>query len=100
MNKQQRKAIAEVFKQAKKLLWDGTPEDRAGVLYICNAVNKTESSIALKIAAIRVIQDRLGGYSTVTQWLFRKHGIYPDTFQELQVYRQAWLDELIKEFSA
>ena len=114
----ERKQIAQVFKEAKKYLWDGAGDRNYFInKFICLAIKR---SLKFNIntqyeeaayEALQIIEERLDGFSTVGEWLWQKGGV--DTsffdvssrnqknyvFRQLQLYRHRWLDSLIKEFS-
>ena len=109
----QRQGIARIFKSVKKVLSKtaGSYESRDGKpMFICIAIefftNAPESS---KILAKDVIAGRLDGHSTVESWLAKQldiraidfaNQLKKDNGVRVQAYRQAWLDQLIVEFSA
>jgi hypothetical protein len=94
----QRLAVVHVFVQAKTRLWDGTAPFKH-LAYICNAIDavphKTPEERHAKSVATRILHRRLGGsYVGLQHWL-KDRGIRPEN---VQVYRHAWLDSLIKEY--
>ena len=53
-----------------------------------------------------LIQERLGGISTLEEWLQYHHGIcryqyknYDEYSDRMQATRHAWIDSLIREFA-
>lgn len=72
--------------------------------YICFAIYKGRNNIACPTlpsaatVAMRIVQKRLEGCSTVWDWLEKKHGIIVNDVHQIQEYRHAWLDMLIDEF--
>ena len=93
------KEIAEVFREALKILWDG--EGRTSYLshkFICTAISYTSCSHDLKAAARMLIQERLRGSPTLGHWL-SLNGVpeVEQTQARVQVHRQQWLIALIEE---
>jgi len=101
-----KRQIAKAFKAAKKYLWKGEING-PGTSYICFALSKAEDNGDItqeqSDCACDVISERLGGtYATVPSWLRERIGaraFNKVTFKQIQAYRHAWLDQLIKEFS-
>lgn len=96
-----RKEIAEAFKRAKEILWDGTGYEK-GYTYICHAIrHDNEYFSSAGYEAVKVIQERLDGYYTVDSWLDEVAGVHYSllTAERMQPYRHAWLDSLIAEYS-
>ena len=93
------KEIAEVFREALKILWDGGDKTSYfSYRYICNAINYTSCPHDLKVAARLLIQEKLEGSSTLEHWL-SLNGV-PRVKQELvrvQAHRRQWLIALIEE---
>ena len=90
-----RKEIAGAFQAAKESLSHG-PDD-VGYRFICNALQDLPQENAQAApAAGRIVQERLKAY-TVGSWLVAFH---PEHVAREQQVRLAWLDALIKEFSA
>lgn len=88
-----RKEIAAAFRAAKDSLSHG-PDD-VGYTFICNALQDLQD-LQGSLAAARIVQERLKAY-TVGSWLVAFH---PEHVAREQQVRLAWLDSLIKEFSA
>lgn len=99
------RAIGYLFKQAKHYLATGqtvdyTKEHRL----ICFAIHYAGISECVAASTVRaakeVIMTRLEGARTLRDWLISRNvpedGLTP---VNLQVYRHAWLDSLIEEFS-
>lgn len=102
----QRQEIAEAFRQAKALLWDGTPLPhgekpsayRDGIdVFICHAL--ALSGHPERHAAKDVIQQRIKPWISYESWLLDYYKHEQLTKQFLQTLRHEWLDALIKEFS-
>lgn len=49
---------------------------------------------------VDMIEQRIAPYRTVTEWLGRNHGIWPDSFEESREYRLRWVNSMIAEFEA
>lgn len=91
------KQIADVFRAAKNLLHHTlTTYDDKGSSFICVAIKHTELEGAS--CAREIVEERLNCY-TIEQWL-HENGHREDNCMsdEVQAYRHAWLDSLIKEF--
>lgn len=102
----ERKEIAEIFRQAKKVL----AKDLSDLSYRVNGRTQYEEYIYHAIEkvggfarypALAVIQARLGNVYSLETWVIRNiPGMYfPVDKNELQAYRHRWLDALIEEFS-
>lgn len=99
--KAQRMAIADAFRAAKKVLWDGKgylPRDKQR--YICLAITMSPG-MGDYTPAKKIISERLGKHSYLGQWLIAQ-GVprVLQTDRRMQQHRQDWLDLLIREFSA
>jgi len=95
-----------VLKEAKKILWDGDPDNEANKEeFICVALrhvaNKYPGAYADAFEMRGIINKRLKGFHTLQCWLEEK-GIDMSlaTTQQLQQHRHAWVDKLIEEFSS
>lgn len=100
------KNLSEVFKEAKKFLWDGTGVYcRNGNEFICHAINDMDIPNTLNFKARDIIQHRLGynrgGARTVTDYLHEVLEIPYEklTTRKVQKYRRDWLTSLEKEFA-
>ena len=103
----ERKEIAEIFRQAKKVLakdrYDCSSYRVNGhaqyETYICHAIEKVGGFA--RYPALAVIQARLGNVYSLESWVIRNipsiH--FPVDADEMQAYRHRWLDALIEEFS-
>ena len=90
-----RKEIAAAFRAAKESLSHG-PDD-VGYTYICIALQDLpQENAQAALAAGRIVKERLQA-ATVGNWLKAFH---PEHLAREQQVRLAWLDSLIKEFSA
>ena len=96
--------IANVFRAAKKILWDGNSRNHFNIHHICSAISRTnydyyKFSRPAAWAARNVIMDRLG-YRTVERYLIYKVGVPKKhlTDKNIQAFRHRWLDSLIEEF--
>jgi hypothetical protein len=108
-SKDERQHIANVFMEAKKYLchdygsggYSYNMNIHASVC-ICYAIDNT-ASIALggKLAAKRVIAERLNHYATVNEYLYYEVRVPEEllTPKNVQAFRHRWLDSLIVEFS-
>lgn len=76
--------------------------------YICEAIDELsydDFSRKLKSKAKKIIHDRIYPQETVTGWLYHRSYIdfvsfnEPKMFNQIQIYRHRWLNELSKEFS-
>lgn len=109
MKKVSNKQIAQTFRNAMSRL-DKRGTDESKHIYICFAI--TDSAIAngtsweARVAAKKVITDRIAPHSSLDFWLLRR-GVpekqleNPTTWnptRRLQQHRHAWLQQLIKEF--
>ena len=103
-----RKEIAEIFRQAKKVLakdrYDcGYRVDGRTLCeeYICHAIERVGKFSDYRDPALAVIQARLGDVISLETWVIRNvPGVeYPVNKDEMQAYRHRWLDALIEEFS-
>ena len=90
----QRQQIAEAFRKAKAILWDGCgePKDPA---HICLALEAYKGSYNARV----VIADRIWPFPTYSIWCWLKCGLDISDTTNLQTLRHQWLDALIKEFS-
>ena len=93
---------SEIFKQAKKILWKGGHNQRAGKdKFICCAIDKLDIPQDERTRAERLIHSYLGGYSTFEIWLAREHGL--DSYhmpEKVQQTRHAWLAHLIEHYES
>ena len=106
MNKTDRANIAQAFKEAKEYL------QQRGRGFICI----TLLDIAHGAEAKKVIEERLGGHSTLEEWVVAnlpqkewagllKHdagGVYSGGKfgdDQMNLFRIRWLDSLVQEFS-
>jgi hypothetical protein len=99
--KQQREAMADAFRAAKKVLWKGTgykPSNKER--YICSAIIMAPGRGGCTPAR-SVVSQRLGKHAYLGKWL-TEQGVPREqqTDRLMQQHRHAWLDLLIKEFSA
>ena len=111
MSKVTKKQIAERLKLAVEHLAHNKDEieSRDKQRYICLSVDDTSnrwryltSKEDREIIAIKkMIAERITPHHTVYLWLHRVAGIPIEqlTADNMQTYRHAWLQELIKEFS-
>lgn len=101
--------VSDVFREAKKHLWDGKRYYGSGHEFICHAIHAVWESpheFLLAKRAIEIIQHRLGkgvfdeNY-TVTAYLHHVLGLpYEElTNEKVQKYRKDWLTALEKEFA-
>lgn len=104
----ERRHIANAFRIAKELLWDGLGPCRpwASERYICTAlaVAQTVSPIRLFgcVNAKNIIAERMGSsVVTLESWLSSYANVPEEqlTDENMQAYRNRWLDALIAEFS-
>jgi hypothetical protein len=94
------------LKEAKKVLWDGDPDNEAGKEeFICVALryvaNKYPTAWVDAFEMRGIISERLDGCHTLQCWLQEK-GVNMSlvTSQQLQQHRHAWVNKLIEEFSS
>ena len=96
--------LSKVFELAKKNLARSREELSDKNFYICNSIKDTTAPLRDKARAIKIIEERLMGYHTLSQWLF---AYYPNhrvgltdgaCMDKLQTTRHAWLTDLIREF--
>lgn len=96
--KQQRTDIANAFKAAKPLLYDGRKHGNND--FICHALMDT--GVYGWDMAIQVVSSRIYPESTFRNWLDInvKDGVtQEDGHPKVQQHRHAWVDQLIEEFS-
>lgn len=108
------KALAKGFKAAKKHLAHSYKDGHKESM-ICFALGTAWDSKAIDAATydacVAVIEKRLNGHKTYGDWLLTKGHITQDDLaadlnyrtthgEKRQAGRHAWLDSLIKEFSA
>jgi hypothetical protein len=100
---------SDILKAAKKLLWDGGADVKGKEKYICWCIESTNYSDRDYSPLTRLIEARLGNLTclpnverTCYEYLLEVVGIPEDqlTRQNLQTYRHAWVDELIREFES
>ena len=110
MAKVSKKEIAQAFRNAVPRLYRTDaekrrcPARRCGNEFICHAIfdgNNTgtyESKAITTVgaAARRVIEKRIRPYGTINSWL--RHQGVEIWNGDIQVYRHAWLQQLIQEF--
>lgn len=108
-SKRERKEIAKAFHEAKKHLWDGTgTRTNEYCVHICSSLHDVAYSppyLRTSAETARyIITDRLYPYPTVEAFLFCKYQVSEFSSSsvktQIQQYRHAWLDALIKEFSS
>lgn len=106
MNKIKHAKAVEVLKAARKHLAVDS-DDQSRHEFLCAAIeaaclrddSRSEAGEMLRC----LIMLRLQGYRTLDMWLRSEHGIrglYNNKSRKLQATRHAWLDDLIREFSA
>ena len=104
--------VSDVFREAKKHLWDGEGSWWNGGKvneYICHAIEELTDHASvnseLRLQAIKIIQYRLGenqgGARTVTDYLHDVLELQCEdlTSEKVQKYRKDWLTALEKEFA-
>jgi hypothetical protein len=114
-----RKQIANEFRKALDVLWDGGKHSRGDVKegfkeeFICLCLQHANGKWIMghlmsrpAQAARKVIQDRIKPFTTVEVWLYENHhearpkrSVTIAQQKKLQAYRKAWLQSLIVEFS-
>lgn len=106
LTKEERLAVGEAFKAAKKYLYSGKgdmgPKHRNHICYsLVLAQNYNMNLADAAFTAMDIVSSRLGKSSTVTSWLNKQKEVNPDdmTTKNIQAYRHRWLDALIEEFS-
>jgi hypothetical protein len=103
--KKQRKAFVRLLKAAKGSLWDGTPGIYGKHTYICLSVREAQLDGVCLLKDSKALCDeidrRMAPHITLRQWL-KSQGIPTEEldFIPLQAHRLAWINLLIKEFSA
>ena len=99
-SKKERLQIAAALRAVRPLMWDGSTAS-CGERYICYALCSLSRRKGEGIAR-QVIHSRLAPYGTLRCWLKCSAGIPPGQLTDaaVQQHRLAWIDELIKEFSA
>ena len=106
---------SQVFKQAKKYLWDGDYDVYAQMdveIYICHAIeevaehNAHQSYYMQYTHAKRLIQFRIAPHYDLENWVRANvkgaHKVLNKAggAKQMQAYRHRWLDALIEEFEA
>jgi len=96
---------SEIFKAAKKHLWNGIGENREQLKekYICNAIYWRVEGCSIDEVhyAKKSIALLLEGHETLDDWLQANHKINGrDDRRKLQQTRQAWLDHLIAHYKS
>ena len=105
-----RQRMAKCFKEAVQYLWSGNRAyaDTPGCRYICLTFDYTSASAATRRACERLIEKRLGNYTSVEEWLkvnrciprnFSESDLVGNLWPEVQAFRKAWLLNLAEEFS-
>lgn len=103
--KSKRQLIHTAFKNAVQYLDKGVKGDNTGTEFICWAIEDGTPAGDWRVSGVdyakKVIQERISPFTTVEWWLQEKHNIrcWNLTRKNLQSYRHAWLEELIREFS-
>lgn len=96
--KEERLQIAQAFRAAKQVLWDGRGQWQDGTdLFICFAIER--SGHPSEQDACAIVHERLDGRPSLGTWLMAQ-GITDFTRRQLQAHRHAWLDQLIEEFDS
>ena len=105
-----RQRMAKCFKEAVQHLWSGNGAyvDMPGCRYICTTFDYTSASAATRRACERLIEQRLGNYASVEEWLkankciprhFSESDLVGNLWPKIQAFRKAWLLKLAEEFS-
>ena len=82
---------------------DGT--DQYKPMGVCLAVsrwrddNLTKFRVEAAIAVRKYIESLLEGHPFIHDWLWAKHGIMPTTTKQIQAYRKAWVQHMIKQMT-
>ena len=96
---------SKVFKRAKKYLVKDCNDLSGKTRYICIAITGSASDMDA-VRCTSIIESRLDGFCTLTEWLADKGCIPNNGFpsianrDRIQQHRHAWLDLLIAEFKA
>ena len=101
--REQKQRMAEAFRKAAAVLTlENTPGYNVRRVYICLALDDAESDYHTVERCCKLIEQRLGQYSTLKSWLMEEAKIPRTelTFEAVQRHRLAWLKLLIEEFSA
>jgi len=90
--------IAQVFRDAKMVLNSGRKLGQTS--FICCAIGMTYTDFYMAENAKQIIRERIAPYDTLESWLEMVAKIPRKqlTVRNIQKYRHAWLDSLIKEF--
>ena len=106
---------SEVFKQAKKHLWNGRYVGIRGEEFVCHAIDEVARArginrYSIKFApykrAKQIIDQRIAPHGTLYGWVnSRVKGSYrvlnsSQATQQMQAYRHRWLDALAQEFES
>lgn len=97
-----------ILKLAKVYLWNGKGEIRFGSLGLCGAIRRAVSNNRNSEDWVKMhniidkIQSSLGKWIYVSSWLCYEHHIPTEklTHENVQAYRQLWLDELIAQYES
>ena len=103
LTKTQKRSMAEAFRKAAEVLTlEKTPGYNVRRVYICLAIEDVESDHHTAERCCKLIEQRLGQYSTLNTWLMGEAKIPHTelTFEAVQQHRLAWLNQLAEEFSA
>jgi hypothetical protein len=95
------KQIAECFRAALKLMWDGNGQQKGkDERFICHALYEVAyiQRLPKGAAAISIIHARLNGSFTADGWLHRQGVKTFDNSVAIQAWRKQWLEQLIEEF--
>lgn len=96
---------SEIFKAAKKHLWNGVGEwrEQSKERYICHAIYWRVMGCSINEVHYtkQIISLLLEGHDTLEEWLWAKHRISANNdTKKLQQTRQAWLDHLVKHYKS
>ena len=103
--KSKRQLTHTAFKNATQYLNKGIKGDNKGTEFICWAIEDGTPAGNWMVSGVyyakKVIQERIAPENTVEMWLKNVHRIPAKdlTCKNLQSYRHAWLQRLIREFS-
>lgn len=95
-----KKAKRNPFREAKRFLWNGVDREKGReVQFICWALEEI-GWVSGTAQAKRMVENRLGGLSTVSSFLWNHKQVRRKqlTSKNVQFYRHRWLDHLADEW--
>ena len=99
---QERKEIAQALRAAKRHLWRGQATTHNQEKFICWALEYVRAKYPIGVSRAKgVIETRLQNNTVLEEWL-QTQGVTEEELTDVNVqkHRHAWVNLLIKEFSA